>query len=71
MGHYPIKCIRCSHIMTNDTVLFDTKDAGLNMKAMLNENKAPASHEEKPEAAAHRSSMGTSTSLRASRAASL
>ena len=52
MGHYPIKCIRCSHIMTNDTVLFDTKDAGLNMKAMLNENKAPASHEEKPEAAA-------------------
>lgn len=39
MGHYPIKCIRCSHIMSNETVLFDTEDAGLVMNEMLNEHK--------------------------------
>ncbi len=39
MGYYPIKCIRCSHIMTNDTVLFDTFDAGIGIRGMLdNEN---------------------------------
>ncbi|MBE6679645.1 MAG: hypothetical protein E7598_03890 [Ruminococcaceae bacterium] len=26
MGYYPIKCIRCAHISTNDEVLFDTQD---------------------------------------------
>ena len=39
MGHYPIKCIRCSHIMDNNTVLFDTQDAGLRMTEMLHSDR--------------------------------
>ena len=42
MGHYPIKCIRCSHIMSNETVLFDTQDAGLKMSEMLNADHGEA-----------------------------
>ncbi|MBE6956971.1 MAG: hypothetical protein E7450_05925 [Ruminococcaceae bacterium] len=42
MGHYPIKCIRCSHIMSNETVLFDTQDAGLKMTEMLNADRGEA-----------------------------
>lgn len=26
MAHYPIKCVRCAHIATNNTVLFDVED---------------------------------------------
>ena len=48
MGHYPIKCIRCSHIMNNDSVLFDTKDAGLSMKEMLGENKSDFTKDNTP-----------------------
>lgn len=35
MAHYPIKCIRCTHIATNDTVLFDTEDTIQSMTHML------------------------------------
>jgi len=38
MGYYPIKCIRCAHISTNDKVLFDTMDANKVMERMLEEN---------------------------------
>lgn len=35
MGYYPIKCIRCASVTTNDRVLFDTKDASLAMTDIL------------------------------------
>jgi len=35
MGYYPIKCIRCSHITTNEHVLFDIKHAIIDMTGEL------------------------------------
>ncbi len=39
MGHYPIKCIRCAHIMTNETVQFNVAEAGRVLEDMLNGNR--------------------------------
>ena len=41
MGYYPIKCIRCSNITTNEHVLFDIKHAIIDMTGELagNNNK--------------------------------
>lgn len=35
MAHYPIKCIRCTHIATNDTVLFNVEDTIQDIRASL------------------------------------
>lgn len=35
MGHYPIKCIRCTKIIKNDEVLFDTKNVVTSMVDLL------------------------------------
>ena len=35
MGHYPIKCIRCAKILSNDEVLFHTGNIITNMEAQL------------------------------------
>lgn len=37
MPHYKIKCVRCAHEATNDTVLFDVKDTVMSSTAMISE----------------------------------
>lgn len=52
MGYFPIKCIRCSEILTNKTVLFDTEDTTQDMSDMTtSEEDAPAASGNTPAAA--------------------
>lgn len=48
MSYYPIKCIRCASVTTNEQVLFDTKDAGLAMTEMLAKDNQAFVNEEVP-----------------------
>lgn len=41
MGHYPIKCIRCARIISNDDVLFHTGNVITNMEAHLRGTQSP------------------------------
>lgn len=35
MAYYPIKCVRCAHVMKNDEVLFDTSDTIVTLPGQL------------------------------------
>ena len=35
MAHYPLKCVKCAHIATNDTVLFDTDSNNKDIAQMM------------------------------------
>lgn len=60
MGYYPIKCIRCASVTTNERVLFDTKDASLAMTDILAKDNASFVSEEPAAAKKKESTKKTS-----------
>lgn len=48
MAYYPIKCVRCAQILTNDTVLFDTSDTVLSLAQQMGVVQEEEFEEQKP-----------------------
>ena len=57
MGHYPIKCIRCASVMSNEEVLFHTGNVITSMVDQLKGTKAPPKSSFESRAAATKKSL--------------